>query len=133
MDFRLVATLASLLSAAFGIGFLLAPTASAAMHGITLVDPGHLLVGRYFGAELLIYAAATWALRGLADPAAQRSGAGVLALATTCGLGVSLLGTIAGTLNALGWSSVALWAFFVLAWGRLALAGGGAPRPLTTR
>lgn len=121
MDFRTLATLASVLSLPFGATFVLAPGASGALYGVALADPASLLVGRYFGSEVLMYAAATWALRALDDGVAQRRAAGVLGAATLCGLAVTLLGLSAGALNALGWSSVVLYGGFALGWLRLAL------------
>jgi hypothetical protein len=121
MDFRTIATLASVLSIPFGLGFVLAPSASAALYGVPPPDAATSLIGRYFGSEVLMYAAALWALRDRRDAEAQRRAAGVIAVATVFGLGVSLLGVVGGTMNALGWSSVALYGFFVVAWARLAL------------
>ncbi len=128
MDFRTLVTLASLLSLPFGAAFLLAPGPSGALYGVALADPASLLVGRYFGSEILMYAAATWALRALDDRAARRRAAAGLAAATLCGVAVSLLGVSSGALNALGWSSVALYGGFAAGWLRLALqpVGGSA-------
>lgn len=126
MDFRRTTTLASLLSLLFGIGFVLMPTASGSAYGITGTDAATALLQRYFGSEVLMYAAATWGLRGLVDPTAQRRAAGVLCGATLSGLAVTLHGTLGGTLNAMGWSSVLIYGFFVAAWGRLALVQGPA-------
>lgn len=121
MDFRTIATLASLISVPFGLGFLLAPAASAALYGAAPPDAFTSLLARYFGSEVLMYAAALWAVRDLHEPQSQRRAAGFIAAATLAGLGVTLLGVTSGTLNALGWSSVALYGFFVVAWARLAM------------
>jgi hypothetical protein len=121
MDFKSLATLASLLSLPFGAAFLLAPGPSGMLYGVGLADPASLLVGRYFGSEVLMYAAATWALRALDDSAAQRRAAALLGAATVTGLGVSVLGVATGSLNAVGWSSVALYGGFAVGWLRLAL------------
>lgn len=123
MDFRTIATLASVLSIPFGLAFVLAPSATGALYGAAPSDPFTSLMGRYFGSEVLMYAAAVWALRELHDPAAQRRAAAGIAVATGLGLAVTLYGVVGGTLNAVGWSSVGLYGFFVLAWGRLALSG----------
>jgi hypothetical protein len=122
MDFRRIATAAALLSLPFGLGFVLLPTASGAAYGLTAADAATQLLQRYFGSEVLMYAAAAWGLRSLVDPAAQRTAARCLGLATASGLTVTLHGTVGATLNGLGWSSVPLYGFFVLAWGRLAFA-----------
>lgn len=121
MDFRTLATLASLLSLPFGAAFMLAPAPGGTLYGVALADPASLLVGRYFGSEILMYAAATWGLRALDDRAAQRRAAAALASATLCGVAVSLLGLSSGALNAFGWSSVALYGGFAVGWLRLAL------------
>lgn len=126
MDFRSVCTACSLISLPFGLAFVAAPASSAAMYGVSAQDAATLLVGRYFGSEVLMYAAATWALRALDKAAAQRAAATALGLATLVGLSVSLHGVAAGTLNALGWSSVALYGLFVLAWMRIAFTGAHA-------
>lgn len=121
MDFRTLATLASSLSLPFGAAFIVAPGASGMVYGVALADPASLLVGRYFGSEILMYAAATWALRALDDAAAQRRAATALAAATLTGLAVTVLGLSSSALNALGWSSVALYGAFFAGWLRLAL------------
>ncbi len=121
MTFRTLATLAALLSLPFGAAFVLAPGPSGLLYGVTLADPASLLVGRYFGAEILMYAAATWGLRVLGDRRAQRRAAAVLGASTLCGVVVSLLGLSSGALNALGWSSVALFGSFAAGWLHLAL------------
>lgn len=120
MDFRTLAPFASALSLPFGVAFMLAPGPTGVSYGVVLADPASLLVGCYFGAEILMYAAATWALRALDDCVAQRRAAAVLALATMIGLLVSLLGVFSGALNSIGWSSVALFGGF--ATGRLRMA-----------
>jgi hypothetical protein len=129
MEFRHVCTAAALLSLPYGLGFVFAPLATGGVYSIVPSDPATVLVGRYFGAEILMYAAAVWGLRGLRTLPEQRVAAGALALATVFGLGVTLQGVLAGTMNALGWSSVALYGGFTLAWAMLALRGArGAPR-----
>ena len=121
MEFRHVCAAAALLSLPYGLGFVFAPAATAAVYTAAPSDASTLLVGRYFGAEILMYAAAVWGLRGLRTLPEQRTAAGALALATLFGLGVTLQGVLGGTMNTLGWSSVALYGGFVLAWATLAL------------
>lgn len=121
MNFHTLATCAAMLSLPFGAGFLLLPVPSAALYGASLADPGTQLLGRYFGSEILMYAAAAWSLRALRDAGAQRRGAAWIAAATAAGLAVTLLGLRDGTLTALCWSSVALYGAFAAGWLRLAL------------
>lgn len=128
MDFRTTCTAASLISLPFGVAFLFAPGPAAALYGAVGSDPAFQTLGRYFGAEVLMYAAALWGLRALLEPVARRGAAGVLAAATAAGLGVSLHGVVGGMLNTLGWSSVGLYGFFALMWLRLAFASAPAAR-----
>ena len=126
MDFRSLATLAAIAALIFGFGLLVSPAQTAAIYGAGSSDVWHLLTARYFGSGLLMYGAALWALRALTDPEAQRRAAGLLAAATAIGLLVTLYAVIGRVMNAAGWSSVALYGFFVVAWARLALG-----RPLS--
>lgn len=130
MEFRTVCTAAALLSLPFGLAFVFAPAAAVAVYTAAPGEPATLLVGRYFGSEVLMYAAAVWGLRGLRALPEQRTAAGALALATLFGLGVTLHGVLAGTMNALGWSSVVLYGGFTLAWATLALRGARGARAL---
>jgi hypothetical protein len=125
MNFKTLSTLAAVLSAPFGVGFLVAPGFAASMYGVVPDDAFTLLVIRNFGSGWMMFAAATWGLRALTDPVAQRAAAGVIALATLTGLAVTLHGLATGALNPLGWSSVALYGFFVVAWSVLALRSSG--------
>jgi hypothetical protein len=122
MDFRSLATLAAIAALIFGLGLLVSPAQTAAIYGAGASDAWHLLSARYFGSALLMYGAALWGLRELTEPDAQRRAAGVLAVATAFGLIVTLYAVVGGVMNAAGWSSVALYGFFVVAWARLALA-----------
>lgn len=121
MDFRSLATLAAIAALIFGFGLLVSPAQTAAIYGAGASDAWHLLTARYFGSALLMYGAALWGLRALTDTDAQRRVAGLLAAATAVGLLVTLYAVIGRVMNAAGWSSVALYGFFVVAWARLAL------------
>ncbi len=126
MDFKTVATLGAVLSGLFGVGFGLAPAASQALYGATITDPFTLLLGRYFGSELLLFCAALWALREVLDERVQRRAALGISAGSVCGLLVTSLGLGNGSLNAMGWSSAVIYLFFALAWGRLAMTIGSA-------
>ena len=126
MEFRSIALYVVISSAFFGVALVLAPSQTGAFYGMPMGDAWHVLLGRYFGATLLMYGAAVWGLRGLSDPVAEKNAASGLALATSVGLVVTLLAVTSGTMNALAWSTVALYAFFALAWARLAWLGGAA-------
>lgn len=123
MDFRTLCTLASAVSLPYGLAFVLVPVACLNVYGVTSIDASFALLGRFHGAEILMYAAATFGLRGLDSAPAQSAAARALAAATLAGMGVSILSMQSGLVSALGWSNVALFALFSLAWIRLGWMG----------
>jgi hypothetical protein len=125
MNYKAICTWASALSLPFGLAFPLAPGATLGVYGITSVDAPMALLGRFYGAEILMYAAATFGLRGLMPGDAQGTAARALAVGTSTALGVSLLAMQGGMVNAFGWSTVALFAVFVLAWARVGWNAAG--------
>ncbi len=126
MDFKTVATLGALATLPFGLLFLLAPAQAGALYGHLSPDAYTLFMGRLFGVNLLLFAGALWGARAVRDPDARRAVAVTLACLTTLGTAVTAWGVLSGAVNAMGWSSVAVYGFFILAWGRLALRGGEA-------
>lgn len=121
MNFRLVATLACLLSLPYGLALLADPSATLHLLGVGAVDRHLAQLARHFGSELLMHAAAAWGLRTMPAGPARHATAAALAAATACALVVTLQGLSLGTLNALGLSSAALYGAFTLCWLRLAL------------
>jgi hypothetical protein len=128
MNHRTTAMLATFTTLPFGLAFLLLPGAVLTLYGVADVGASALLMGRYFGSALLSFAAAVWALRELDHPEQRRRVALAIAASSAAGLAVTLAGLSAGTLNAMGWSSVAIYTFFTLAWLRLALDRSAALR-----
>lgn len=116
MHFQRICWAAAMLSWLFGLGFVLTPDESIGLYGVRLVDPGSVVLARYFGATLVLYGSAAFGLTVLQDGGSQRRAARALALATAIGLVVTVAATMAGTINALGWSSVALYGLFTLGW-----------------
>ena len=124
MDFRAVATLGALMTLPFGLMFLAMPEQAAALYGHADAAPYTLFMSRLFGVNLLLFVGALWALRGARDPDLQRTAAILLATLTTLGTVVTAWGVLSGAVNEIGWSSVAVYAFFIVAWGRVALSAG---------
>lgn len=128
MDHKITATVGALATLPYGLMFLLAPAEAGALYGHTATDAYTLFMARLFGVQLLFFAAALWGLRALIDPAAQRSVAMALSLLSALGGGLAAWGVLTGAVGPMGWSTVAVYAFFVVAWGWRA---GSAPRPPT--
>lgn len=121
MDYRTLCLVGTLVTLPFGLGFALVPQAVLALYGIAPVGETLALMGRYFGVTLIAYAAAMWGYREIRTEGVQQTAARLLAVAQLCGLLLSLQAVVAGTVNALGWSTVLIYGFFTVAWARLAL------------
>jgi len=99
----------------FGIGFVLVPSALASLYGMTLDDAG-ILMARLFGGGFIFEAIVLWMARNTdRDDAACKGIIIGVVVSNTIGFIVCLLATLAGTWNALGWLSVALYLVFGLA------------------
>jgi hypothetical protein len=126
MNFRTLCTLGFWVTFLFGLGFVLAPALVLSLYGIAPVEGALALMTRYFGAGLLAYAAAIRGLRSQTSPVLQRAAAPWLAAAQVAGVLISLEAVLAGTTNALGWSSVLIYGFFLVGWARIAMGASAA-------
>jgi hypothetical protein len=97
----------------FGIGFIAMPATVLSVYGVS-PDVPTVLMARFFGTALLQIALTLWALKDTRDVATQRGLALGGAIAGVVGFVVSLMGTMAGTLNTMGWSAVAIYAILLL-------------------
>jgi hypothetical protein len=105
----------AVLALAFGIGFLLMPALVLSIYGVP-GDVPTVLMGRFFGVALLQVGLTLWLLKETRDAATQRGLATGGAVAAAAGIVVALMGTLAGTLNAMGWSVLAIYALLLFAY-----------------
>ncbi len=99
----------------FGIGFVLIPETLAGIYGMTF-DPVATLMARLFGGGFILEAIVLWYARYTdRDDAACRGIMIGVVVSNLIGFIVCLLATLAGTWNAVGWLSVALYLIFGLA------------------
>jgi len=101
------------LAIAFGLSFLLVPAMVLPMYGAA-TDPATLLMSRFFGVALLQVGLMLYLLRETRDAATQRVTALAGAVGSVAGLLVALMGVMGGVVNALGWSTVAIYAVLLL-------------------
>jgi hypothetical protein len=101
------------LGLAFGLSFLLVPATVLPFYGLS-VDPATVLMSRFFGVALFQLGLVLYLLRDVRESASQRAltTAGVVGSAT--GLTVALMGVLAGLVNSLGWSTVAIYGALLL-------------------
>ncbi len=116
----------AIVAAVFGIAFVLVPAQVIQLYGIT-VDAPLKYVGQLFGAALVGFAILTWSARNATDSDARR--AIVLALFVSDGVGfiVALIGQLAGVVNSLGWSTVAIYLLLALGFGYFQFARPASP------
>jgi hypothetical protein len=98
----------AVLAALFGIGFVAAPNDVLAMYGVPA--SAHVaLMARLFGGTLLGLAVIQWLSRDLRD---ERASSGLLmglGISHVVNLLISISATLAGTINALGWTTVLIY------------------------
>jgi len=120
MRFHTLLTAAGTVSVIFGLGFLFAPAAVLHQYGV-VTDPGGLIMSQFFGAGLVQLGLTYFFVRGLREAMVPR-----LALAgcvgELVGLWIAVRAQVAGTVNLLGWLSVAIYGLFALAFARFAFA-----------
>ncbi len=97
----------------FGIAFVLASGPLMSMYGATL-NPAGTLIAQLFGAALIGYAVVNWFARNAKGDEALRAIVLANFVADTVGFIVSLLGQLSGVVNALGWSTVAIYLLLAL-------------------
>jgi hypothetical protein len=101
--------------AIFGIGFVLIPGILASIYGMTF-DATGTLMARLFGGGFIFEAIVLYLSRNTdRDDVANRAIVIGVVVSNAIGFIVCLLATLAGTWNALGWLSVALFLVFGLA------------------
>jgi len=107
MSVRTYFAIFAILSLLFGIGFVLAPGSVLANYGIT-TTPAVAVMSRLFGGTLFALAIIQWMARDL-DASTIRAVIIGLGVADAINCIVAIAATTAGTINALGWSTVLIY------------------------
>ena len=113
MSVKTFLTVISLIGLLFGIGELLVPDKVAAIYGVQ-TSPGAAMMSRFFGVALLAWAMISWFARDFHDESDLRHVLAPSALASSAGVVVAAMATMAGTMNALGWFPVLIFLFGAL-------------------
>jgi hypothetical protein len=128
MNFRLVCVLGFVVTAVFGLGFLLLPELVSSLYGISGWNQGTTVIARLYGGGLLFVASATFAVKGTLDLAIQRSFSFSFAVVSLVCAVLSLQSVTSGSTNAFMWSAVAIFASFVVMWFLAARGARGSSR-----
>ena len=113
MKFNTFMVIYAVVSAVFGLGFVLIPGQLLPIYGVE-PDAALRLIGQFFGAVLISLALLTWLVRNLSDSDSRRAIVLALFVGETIGFILALLGQLKGVFNALGWSVVVVYLFFAL-------------------
>src|SRR3981081_1991796 len=108
MTIRMFFTILAVLSFLFGVGFVVAPDQVLANYGIEH-SPALALLGRLFRGALVTVGRILWLARDFRDEAAVRAVLVAAVIGNVVNLVVATMGTLAGTPNALGWSSLLIY------------------------
>jgi hypothetical protein len=81
------------------------------------VDPGIVLMARFFGAALVQLGTVLYLIRDVGDLRTQRGVVIGSFLGSVAGLVVALTGQFWGVVNDLGWSTVAIYGLLTLGYG----------------
>ena len=128
MSYRNILAIAAIIAFIFGLGFVFMPTQLLAFYDVE-VNAAGALIGQLFGAALLGFGVLNWLGRGVSD--AQGRQALVTANLVSDGVGfvIALIGQISGAtgVNALGWSTVAIYILLAAAFAYLRFMAKEAP------
>ena len=100
---------------AYAAGLLLVPAMLSDLYGLTS-GASEQLMARFFGVAQLAQGLIIWFARDMTDTKARRAIVWALLISDVAGLIVSSWGTFSGVMNASGWSAVAIYVFFGLAY-----------------
>jgi hypothetical protein len=110
MTIKTFLTIVAALGIVHGVAFLVAPNQVVRAYGIVPSAP-IALMSRFFGGALLAWCAILWSAKSFRDEAAVRAVLLATCVAEAIGVLTAIAGTVAGTMNGLGWMAVAIYAF----------------------
>ena len=113
MKFSTFMVIYAVVSAVFGLGFVLMPGQLLPIYGVE-PDAALKLIGQFFGAALLSLALLSWLARNLSDSESRRAIVLALLVGEAIGFIFALIGQFNGILNVLGWSVVVVYLIFTL-------------------
>jgi len=125
---RILMIITAVITAVFGIAFVVAPAQFVSLYGVT-ADAPLKYVGQLFGAALVALAVLAWSARNASDSEGRR--AIILAFFVCTGMSfiVALIGQLGGVVNALGWSTVAIYLLLAIGFGYFQFARPASQQP----
>lgn len=103
----------AVISIMFGVAFVIIPTELYSLYGIQS-GPELNFIGQLFGSALIAIGLISWQSRNAADSYARRAIVSSFFIADAVGFVVALIGQLNNVVNALGWTTVAIYFFLAL-------------------
>jgi hypothetical protein len=116
MRLRTLLTIGGLLALVFGLAFLMVPRPVLGLYGVA-AEPSVVLMSRFFGAALVQLGLVLYLIRDVGDPRTQRGVVIGSFLGSLAGLVVALTAQFWDLVNAVGWSTVAIYGFLLIGYG----------------
>jgi hypothetical protein len=112
MNIKLLLAIASVVSVLYAIALLLFPRALDVQFGMS-PDAETIYIDRFLGGALLALAVISWTVREAADRNAVRGVLLGLSAGSAVAIVVAIWGVVAGITNAMGWSTVVVFALLL--------------------
>jgi hypothetical protein len=104
----------------FGILFVLVPTTVLSIYGVTQ-GQAEALMSQYFGTSLIFAGLVAWLMRKVTDASAQQAVVIGFLITDVLGVIISLIGTLSGTMNSVGWTVVVLYLLLTIGYASILL------------
>ena len=109
-------TVNAVVAGLFGLAFVVVPVRLLSVYGAT-GGSSLAYVAQLYGAALLGFALLTWSARNAGDSEARRAIVLALFVADAIGFVIALISQLRIGVNAIGWSTVAIYLLFALGFG----------------
>jgi hypothetical protein len=116
MKLKTLMIINAIVAIVFGVTFVIVPAQAYSLYDIT-ANEQLVYMGQLFGAALIGFALLTWMARNATDSDARRAIVLALFIANGIGFVVALIGQLSNVVNALGWSTVAIYLLLALGFG----------------
>lgn len=101
----------------FGLAFVFAPVQTISLYGNDAVGGQFKYVGQLFGSALFTFGVISWLARDSADSNARSAIILSLIIGNLVGFVIALISQVGGVVNALNWSTVAIYLLLALGFG----------------
>lgn len=116
MKLKTLLIINAVVAAVFGVAFLLVPGQVSSQYGIE-ATAAMKYMGQLLGAAFVGFAVLTWSARNAEDSTARRAIVLALFIGDAAGFVVALVGQLNDVVNAMGWSTVAIYLLLALGFG----------------